>query len=59
MQYFLPEESRNHVKKFIATHYIMEAGNDGSPGGNFDYKSINGVSTLKPAISEEEIFGLR
>lgn len=25
LQYFLPEESRNHVKKFIATHYIMEA----------------------------------
>lgn len=37
LQYFLPEESRNHVKKFIATHYIMEGkggvttnGNDGS-----------------------------
>ena len=55
MQYFLPEESRNHVKKFIATHYIMEVGNGDSPGGNFDYKSINGVSTLKPDISEEEI----
>jgi membrane-bound lytic murein transglycosylase D len=26
LQYHLPEESRNHVKKFIATHYIMEAG---------------------------------
>lgn len=24
LQYFLPSESRNHVKKFIATHYIME-----------------------------------
>ena len=24
MQYHLPAESRNHVKKFIATHYIME-----------------------------------
>jgi membrane-bound lytic murein transglycosylase D len=24
LQYFLPAESRNHVKKFIATHYIME-----------------------------------
>jgi membrane-bound lytic murein transglycosylase D len=24
LQYNLPEESRNHVKKFIATHYIME-----------------------------------
>ena len=28
LQYYLPTESRNHVKKFIATHYIMEAGND-------------------------------
>jgi membrane-bound lytic murein transglycosylase D len=26
LQYNLPEESRNHVKKFIATHYIMEGG---------------------------------
>lgn len=24
LQYALPTESRNHVKKFIATHYIME-----------------------------------
>ena len=24
LQYYLPEESRNHVKKFIATHYLME-----------------------------------
>lgn len=28
LQYYLPEESRNHVKKFIATHYIFE-GNGG------------------------------
>lgn len=28
LQNYLPEESRNHVKKFIATHYIME-GNGG------------------------------
>ena len=24
LQNYLPAESRNHVKKFIATHYIME-----------------------------------
>lgn len=36
LQYYLPEESRNHVKKFIATHFVMEnnkttlmIGNDG------------------------------
>ncbi len=28
LQNYLPQESRNHVKKFIATHYIME-GNGG------------------------------
>lgn len=32
LQYYLPTESRNHVKKFIATHYIMEAGNDNGMG---------------------------
>lgn len=24
LQHYLPEESKNHVKKFIATHYVME-----------------------------------
>ncbi|MDE3235326.1 MAG: lytic transglycosylase domain-containing protein [Bacteroidota bacterium] len=24
LQYFLPEETRNHVKKFIGTHYVFE-----------------------------------
>ncbi|MCU0388111.1 MAG: hypothetical protein MUE71_05845, partial [Chitinophagaceae bacterium] len=24
LQYALPQESRNHVKKFIGTHYVME-----------------------------------
>lgn len=26
LQYFLPEETRNHVKKFIGTHYAFEGG---------------------------------
>jgi membrane-bound lytic murein transglycosylase D len=25
LQYYLPTESKNHVKKFIATHYVMES----------------------------------
>ncbi|MEP6947658.1 MAG: lytic transglycosylase domain-containing protein [Ginsengibacter sp.] len=59
MQYYLPEESRNHVKKFIATHYIMETGISDSLNGNFDYKSLNGVggSLLKPGITDEETSG--
>lgn len=55
MQYYLPEESRNHVKKFIATHYVMETGNNETAGSNFDYKSLNGVSApFKPDISDDE-----
>lgn len=51
LQYYLPEESRNHVKKFIATHYIMET----STANNFDYKSLNGMGDYsKPDISEKE-----
>lgn len=33
LQYFLPQESRNHVKKFIATHYIMEGNSEFTSGG--------------------------
>lgn len=32
LQYYLPEESRNHVKKFIATHYVMEGSGAVMPG---------------------------
>ncbi|HZI68800.1 MAG TPA: lytic transglycosylase domain-containing protein, partial [Hanamia sp.] len=43
LQYYLPEESRNHVKKFIATHYIMETGNrDGNvANSNFNYSDLS------------------
>ncbi len=51
LQYYLPEESRNHVKKFIATHYIMETpGTDG--GGSqvkFNYSSLSSGDSLSPA----------
>jgi membrane-bound lytic murein transglycosylase D len=43
LQYYLPEESRNHVKKFIATHYIMETGN--SADTKFNYSSLSGNDT--------------
>ncbi len=44
LQYYLPEESRTYVKRFIATHYIME-GNTGNSGewamGNMAAPAIN------------------
>ncbi|MEO8862588.1 MAG: lytic transglycosylase domain-containing protein [Ginsengibacter sp.] len=52
LQYYLPEESRNHVKKFIATHYVMETK---TPGGGFDYTHLNDSSGIsKPDLTEIE-----
>ena len=41
LQYFLPEETRNHVKKFIGTHYVMEG------GGGFTTMTADEVKTQK------------
>ena len=59
LQYYLPEESRNHVKKFIATHYIME-----NSSNNFQSLNSKGFFTAipgagdpynnSPVLSEEE-----
>ncbi len=56
LQYYLPEESRNHVKKFIATHYIMETANndDKQTGNNFDYTSLKNEDKVKPDLSAGE-----
>ncbi len=56
LQYYLPEESRNHVKKFIATHYIMETTNndDKQPENNFDYTSLKNEDKVKPDLSASE-----
>ena len=50
LQYYLPTESRNHVKKFIATHYIMEAADN--TGANMDYSTLK-AGDLKPSVSAE------
>jgi peptidoglycan lytic transglycosylase D len=41
LQYYLPTESRNHVKKFIGTHYIFEG--------------QGGITTLTKAEASEQI----
>ena len=61
LQYYLPEESRNHVKKFIATHYIMETGNreENSTAARFNYSSLSsGDSTSVLNLSTTEKSGL-
>jgi membrane-bound lytic murein transglycosylase D len=64
LQYNLPEESRNHVKKFIATHYIMEAAGGMSninTNAGYAMNTSRGSGTAvnpynnKPTISVEEM----
>ncbi len=58
LQYYLPTESRNHVKKFIATHYIMEGtgGVTTVPNLSGNYNPRGGVNSFdaKPDLTEEE-----
>ncbi len=59
LQYNLPTESRNHVKKFIATHYIMEGtgGITTTPNltGNYDLRGGVNSYDAKPNLTEEEL----
>lgn len=59
LQYYLPTESRNHVKKFIATHYIMEGtgGVTTTPNLSGKYDPRGGVNSfdVKPNLTEEEL----
>lgn len=50
LQYKLPAESRNHVKKFIATHYIME----GDGGLTTLTKKETEALALTPASAQED-----
>jgi membrane-bound lytic murein transglycosylase D len=61
LQYYLPGESRNYVKKFIATHYVMEGaggvttqGTSGSFNTGFDPPGGVNPYDLKPNLSDEE-----
>jgi len=48
LQYYLPAESRNHVKKFIATHYIMEG-----QGGITTTVRADAKRSATPPVSQE------
>jgi membrane-bound lytic murein transglycosylase D len=62
LQYYLPEESRTYVKRFIATHYIMEGGGGVTTSvsnGNAPGVQVNGGGAnpfdIKPELSAEEL----
>ena len=54
LQYYLPTESRNHVKKFIATHYIMES-TDNTTASSMNYSTLkDGNNVFKSTLSQED-----
>lgn len=58
LQYNLPAESRDHVKKFIATHYIMEGNGSVTTLTRDELKDLNLASSVNPAtrnLSTEEL----
>jgi membrane-bound lytic murein transglycosylase D len=56
LQYYLPGESRNYVKKFIATHYVMESsgGVTTQTKGGFEMGGGANPYDIKPNLSDEE-----
>ncbi len=57
LQYYLPEETRNHVKKFIGTHYIFE-GSGGLTTMTASETEVQKAASLNPQelrLSEEEL----
>jgi membrane-bound lytic murein transglycosylase D len=55
LQYYLPTESRNHVKKFIATHYVMESSaGPMTETSNFDYTTLTSTPTATPNLSADD-----
>jgi membrane-bound lytic murein transglycosylase D len=61
LQYYLPQESRNHVKKFIATHYIMEGAGAAQAASPEFQKGFNTGSAVSnpygntPALTQAEL----
>jgi membrane-bound lytic murein transglycosylase D len=60
LQYYLPSESRTHVKKFIATHYIMEGKGGVTTNGNNGTATTDSLAIAKvedPNIDKQTITG--
>jgi membrane-bound lytic murein transglycosylase D len=56
LQHFLPEESRKHVKKFIATHYVMETENAIAGFQNHNDRKT-GMKSINGNVKTESIKG--
>jgi membrane-bound lytic murein transglycosylase D len=64
LQYSLPLESRNHVKKFIGTHYIMEGSGGLTTSTTEEWNTLqlkrqNQATQLQSSLSVEEVAGTK
>jgi len=64
LQYYLPLESRNHVKKFIGTHYIMEGGGGLTTStteewNSLQLKRVSTATQMQSNLNAEEIAGTK
>lgn len=59
IQHLLPEESRTHVKKFIATHYIMEGSGGVTTTGREEWNAyqqdIQTALVTRPSLTPEQL----
>jgi membrane-bound lytic murein transglycosylase D len=62
LQHFLPAESRNHVKKFIGTHYLMEGNGGLTTTGRQEWSEMQKqaqlqATQLQAGLSNEQLAG--
>ncbi len=55
LQYYLPEETRNHVKKFIGTHFLFEGGGGWTTMTASETQIQKAAKPVVLALSEEEL----
>ena len=53
LQYNLPEESRKHVKKFIATHYVMETNSNGTFASDLNKENKPSSKQLSSILNKD------
>ncbi|MFT4204644.1 MAG: lytic transglycosylase domain-containing protein [Chitinophagaceae bacterium] len=54
LQYYLPQETRNHVKKFISTHYFFEGSGGITTMTKSETKDFAENTVTTPALTEED-----
>ena len=54
LQYYLPLETRNHVKKFISTHYFFEGSGGTTTMTKNETNALRGQAVTATALSEED-----